>query len=260
MSLEATSSDPTPEGYVPGPAGELAQGFLIALEGIDGAGKSTQARWLAGHLRGLGLEVVEEHEPTGGPHGALLRRLVSEGGKRLPVEQEFQLFLLDRHDNQCRTVLPALRRGAVVILDRYYISSMAYQGARGLSPSWIREQNERIALRPDLLVIFELAPEAGHERRRSRAMASNDFEHPEEQQRVASILTGLDPTGFPRVSRIQAEGSPEEVSARLSRVVEEALAKLRLEGYGSMDRRFFEQDPECPPAQTPTAKEATHHA
>jgi dTMP kinase len=220
----------------------LPVGLLVVLEGIDGAGKSTQSRLLARKLQAHGYGVVEEHEPTGGEHGALLRRLVSEGGKRLPVQQEFELFLRDRHDNQCRTVLPALRRGEVVILDRYYISSMAYQGARGLDPAMIRRENEKIALRPDVVVIFELSPDAGRERRAGRAVASNDFEHPEEQQRVAEILGELTERDFPGLVRISADGTPEAVADRLWSALEQAVCRVAGDSQG-LDRRFWEADP-----------------
>jgi dTMP kinase len=224
---------------------------LVALEGIDGAGKSTQSRWLAAELARAGYPVVEEHEPTGGVHGALLRRLVAEGGKRLPVQDEFRLFLLDRHDNQCRTVLPALRRGAVVLLDRYYISSMAYQGARGLDPREIRRANEHIALVPDLLVLFELTPEAGRRRRAGRAVSNNDFEHPEEQARVADILADIHDDDFPMVVRIQADGTPAQVSSQLAASITAALTRVTAEGTQWMDRRFWDHDPALPAQMQP---------
>jgi dTMP kinase len=158
------------------------------------------------------------------------------------VQQEFELFLRDRHDNQCRTVLPALRRGEVVILDRYYISSMAYQGARGLDPAMIRRENEKIAMRPDVVVIFELSPDAGRERRAGRAVSNNDFEHPEEQQRVAEILGELTEKDFPGLVRISADGTPEAVADRLWSAVEQAVRRVAGDSQG-LDRRFWGADP-----------------
>jgi dTMP kinase len=234
-----TEAKPSQGRSIPG-------GLLVALEGLDGAGKSTQARSMLEHLRSNGWESVFEHEPTGRRYGRFLRKLVSEGGQRLPVQQEFELFLCDRYDNQRETVLPALARGAIVLLDRYYISSMAYQGARGLDPHFIKTENERIALRPDLLIYFQLDPELGKQRRSDRALATNDFEELEEQKRVRNIFEQLSLEDFPGLRRIDASQPPEVVFRDFRFVLDQALEDLKL-GNLVRDRRWLDF-PSAPPA------------
>src|SRR4051812_1992705 len=109
-----------------------APGWLIVVEGIDGSGKSTLVSQIAGHCRTLGLGCVTGSEPTRGPWGAQLRRSMIEG--RLSLEEELDLFLKDRAEHVETVIRPALQRGDVVVLDRYYFSTAAYQGARGADP------------------------------------------------------------------------------------------------------------------------------
>src|SRR6266550_1777 len=107
-------------------------GFLLVLEGIDGAGKSTLLHKLAEYCAGRGLAVVVSKEPTDGPWGRKLRESAQSG--RLSLEEELELFLKDRAEHVKGLILPALSEGKVVLLDRYYLSTAAYQGARGADP------------------------------------------------------------------------------------------------------------------------------
>ena len=128
--------------------------MFIVLEGIDGTGKSTQAKLLAEHLRNLGKTVTLSREPTDGPWGTLLRNSAEKG--RLSPDEELQAFYNDRRQHVEELIKPALTKGHVVILDRYYFSMMAYQGARGFDPAQIRKENETFAPVPDLLLILDL--------------------------------------------------------------------------------------------------------
>src|SRR6476660_6710847 len=103
----------------------LDRGILVAFEGIDGAGKTTQAELLGRHLRQAGLTVVQTKEPTSVPHGQRLRASAATG--RLGKDEELQAFLDDRRDHVRTLIAPALGRGEVVIVDRYYFSTAAYQ-------------------------------------------------------------------------------------------------------------------------------------
>lgn len=135
----------------------LPRGLLIAIEGIDGAGKTTQATMLTGHLDKLPVATVSSKEPTSGPWGARIRAS-AETGRMSPADELFA-FMEDRKEHVAGLIAPALERGAVVVLDRYYLSTATYQGARGLDAAQILRDNEAFAPRPDLLVIIELAPE-----------------------------------------------------------------------------------------------------
>ena len=134
------------------------RGLLVVLEGIDGAGKSTQIRRLQLLAQALGFECVASREPTYGQYGKRLRDSAASG--RLSRHEEHQLLLLDRREHLETLVQPALARGAVVLLDRYYFSSIAYQAGPGLLAEQIRADNEAFAPPPDLLLILDLPDRA----------------------------------------------------------------------------------------------------
>ena len=129
-------------------------GFLLVLEGIDGAGKSTLQRQLAAWCRERGRTVVTSREPTDGPHGTALRQSAKTG--RLSPEAELDLFLKDRAEHAAILIRPALARGEIVVLDRYYFSTAAYQGARGLDVPAIIAANEEFAPIPDLVLLLDI--------------------------------------------------------------------------------------------------------
>ena len=126
-------------------------GFLIAFEGIDGSGKSTQVEPVAAQLRELGYDVVTTREPTDGQYGKQIRE-----SKGLSTKRERELFELDRREHVREVLAPALAAGKVVITDRYYYSTAAYQGARGEDWEQIITDNEMFAPRPYLLFVFDL--------------------------------------------------------------------------------------------------------
>ena len=193
-------------------------GFLLVLEGIDGSGKSTLARQLAGWQRETGREVVTSREPTGGPHGTALRQSAKTG--RLSLEAELDLFLKDRAEHVATLISPALARGAVVILDRYYFSTAAYQGARGLDPQAIIDANEKFAPVPDLVLLLDLDPSTGATRIVRRGDVLDDFEALDYQREVRRIFLALD---RPFIRRLDASGNAEAVFQNARALVEAAL-------------------------------------
>ena len=162
-------------------------GVLIVIEGIDGAGKSTQARSLVRRLRVRGFAVSYFREPTRGRWGREIKRQAKVAGSLTP-EQELELFLKDRRDDVERNLAPALRRGEVVVLDRYYFSTIAYQGAKGLDPARIRRMNEKFAPRPDLVFILDIGPDAGLSRISGRKTRDILFERAGYLRKVRRIF------------------------------------------------------------------------
>jgi dTMP kinase len=164
----------------------------VAFEGIDGAGKSVQIRLTEAWLTERGAKVRRLFEPTSGPIGSKIRELAGRGRDAISPEEEFRLFLDDRRWNVETNIRPALERGEVVLLDRYYISSIAYQGALGLDPERIRRENEAFAPIPDRVLLLELPPEQAETRiRAGRGDTPNLFERTEYLARVAEIFDSL---------------------------------------------------------------------
>ncbi len=152
----------------------LPGGFLLAIEGIDGAGKSVQARAVGGALAARGLDVVQTREPTNGPWGRRLRESAATG--RLSPADELNAFLEDRKQHVAELIRPSLAAGKVVITDRYYFSTVAYQGARGFDPAELLRMNEAIAIEPHLLVLVDLDPATSLARIGHRDGNANEFE------------------------------------------------------------------------------------
>jgi dTMP kinase len=193
----------------------MPKGIFIVIEGIDGTGKSTQCKRLAQWFRSRGREVVLSREPTDGPWGKKLRESATSG--RLLPEEEVEYFLKDRREHVEKTIVPALADGKAVILDRYYFSMMAYQGARGFDPIEIRRRNEEFAPRPDLLLILDLSIESAHTRIGTRGDTTNEFEQIDTLTRCREIFLSLRDESFAQV--IDAEPSLNEVSADILSVV-----------------------------------------
>ncbi len=189
----------------------MSQGLFIVIEGIDGTGKSTQARRLGEWFIQQGREVVLSREPTTGQWGTKLRESAATG--RLSPEDELEYFLNDRREHVEELIKPSLAVGKVVILDRYYFSTMAYQGARGFDPMEIRKRNEAFAPRPDLLLILDLDVETAHTRIGVRGDHTNEFEKYENLTRCREIFLSLRDEPFARI--IPSSGSLEEVSEKI---------------------------------------------
>lgn len=187
-------------------------GRLFCFEGIDGTGKSTQAAALADWLDGLGLVVRRRREPTHGPHGQALRASATTG--RLSLEQELELLELDRRAHVQHVIGPALQAGEVVVLDRYYFSTAAYQGARGADPMAIVAHHETFAPRPDLTFLLDLDPVASRSRIAQRG-ATDAFEGLEDLLRARAIFRSL---VAPDVVLVSADATPEALTRQLARL------------------------------------------
>lgn len=165
-------------------------GFLVAIEGIDGSGKTTQAELLSHYCLLSGLDYSKSKEPTRGQYGQILRNSALTG--RLSVEEEIELFLKDRKEHVENVIKPALDQNEIVILDRYYFSTAAYQGSRGADPKAIIRENESFAPKPDLLVLLDIPPAIGRERIRLRGDTPNAFEDEESLERARQIFNSIE--------------------------------------------------------------------
>ncbi len=194
--------------------GEPMRGILVALEGIDGGGKSTQIRALAELLDAVGLSVVTTKEPTDGPHGQAIRRSAVQG--RLGVKEELDLFEADRREHVTTVIGPALQAGQVVLVDRYYYSTAAYQGIRGVDPAEIVSHNETFAPRPDLLVVVDLPAEVGLQRVRGRDVQEDLFEALDDLKRCRAIFAANE---GPHVLHVDGLQTPEAVTVQVLRAL-----------------------------------------
>lgn len=154
-------------------------GLFISFEGIDGSGKSTQARMLADRLTSAGHDVVLTREPGGSPGGEEIRALVLQGDPdRWSAETEILLFTASRRDHLERTIRPALEAGKIVICDRFADSTRMYQG---LSRGNLRAKVDAlhalmIGVEPDLTVLIDMDPAIGLSRAKSRNTVEERFE------------------------------------------------------------------------------------
>ena len=158
------------------------KGAFIVVEGLDGSGKTTQAKLLTARLS-RSRRAVYTQEPSNGNIGAFIRNHVLYGANRVPTVVEALLFAADRIDHVQNEVQPALNLGMVVVSDRYVYSSLAYQGSAGLSLDWIETINGH-ALKPDLALFIDVAPEVVLQRLKRRKSV---MENLETQRKVREI-------------------------------------------------------------------------
>jgi dTMP kinase len=196
-------------------------GRLIAFEGLDGCGKSTQLERLAARLRAAGCDVVTTREPTGFPSGQRIREM-ARSGVPLAAEEELRWFVEDRRVHVAEVIAPALRAGQVVLTDRYYLSTVAYQGARGLDYEQIFADSEAEFPIPDLVVLLEIDPQIGLDRVHARGAALEGvFEQHEFLTRVAAVFDALDCT---YLERIPGDGEPDSIEATIAERVRDRLS------------------------------------
>jgi dTMP kinase len=205
-------------------------GLFISFEGIDGSGKSTQARLLAEALRGLGHSVLLTREPGGSPGAEDIRRLVLEGDPdRWSPETEILLFTAARRDHLEKTIRPAIARGEVVITDRFADSTRMYQGIRRGTGADLRAMvddlhSRMIGVEPDLTILIDIDAETGHSRAIARAGSELRFEDmgTAMQARMRDGFLAL-AAAHPRFAVIDGAGDPAAIAAD---VLAAAMAKL----------------------------------
>ena len=191
--------------------------MLIAVEGIDGSGKTTIVRHLVEELRKRGYDVVAFKEPTDSEYGKMIRQILKD--RKVSPEEELKLFIKDREFNVRNNILPALKDGKVVIMDRYYYSTMAYQGALGLDVERIKMLNKQFP-KPDLVIILDVSPETALKRIKAKRKPDR-FEDVEYLRRVREIFLSLKNN----VVVVDAERDIEEVKRDVLKIVLEFLGK-----------------------------------
>ncbi len=198
-----------------------AKGILVAVEGIDGAGKSTLVNKLGELLAQKGHSVTLTREPTDGVFGQRIRELAKSGRHALSPEEELDLFIEDRREHVQRVIKPNLEKGKIVITDRYYLSSVAYQSVRGLDPKAILAANLAFAPRPDLVILLDLSVEEGLDRIvNSRGEPLTEFERKKSLARVRDVFISLVDE---RTLRLDARRSLEELVRAAANAVEAIL-------------------------------------
>lgn len=166
------------------------RGILLAVEGIDGAGKTTQVGLLAHALESAGIEVITSKEPTKGYWGRRIRKSAENG--RMPPGRELLTFIQDRQQHAAQKILPSLEQGKIVILDRYFYSTIAYQGERGLPVEWLDRQLRDLAPTPDLVLVLDVHPALGMSRIvEERGDTPNHFERVDSLARIREIFQDL---------------------------------------------------------------------
>jgi dTMP kinase len=190
-------------------------GVFIVFEGIDGSGKTTQIRMLREALERKGIVPVVSREPTDGKWGKRIRDSASTG--RLSPQDELDAFLHDRSEHVDTLILPALREGKVVILDRYFYSSIAYQGTRGGNVEQVREIMQSRFPAPDAVLILDADPSLGRHRiAHSRNEEPNEFEDRGGLVQAREVFQNL--TGA-HIHHINAARTPEAVHADVMRAL-----------------------------------------
>jgi len=194
----------------------MKQGYLIALEGIDGTGKSTQCQLLADYLESCDFSVVRLREPTTGIWGQKIRKILTGGRGDVTPEEELQYFINDRKEDVEQNIGPALEQGKIVLIDRYYYSTAAYQGALGFDPEKIVEDNEVFAPRPDLLFIIQGSLDESFRRIERGRDSFSSFEKRDYLEKVRKIFDTF--TGD-HIRRIDGDPPIEEVQQALRQEV-----------------------------------------
>ena len=206
--------------------------MFITFEGIEGCGKTTQARRLAEHLQARGRTVVQTKEPGGTPLADHVRALLLDSASVIDPVAEVFLFAASRRQHTIEVIRPALARGEVVLCDRYDDSTLAYQGfGRLIDLDRLRWLNEWATdgLRPHLTLVYDLPEETGLRRARARnADAERDegrFETEDLRfhRRVREGFLALAVAEPERFAVVDGSGTPDEVFARTLAVVHERL-------------------------------------
>lgn len=209
-------------------------GILIAIDGIDGAGKTTQVQMLEAAFSGIGESVIISKEPTAGRWGQKLRDSARTG--RLPFEEELDSFIRDRQDHLEQKIIPALEGGQVVILDRYFYSTIAYQGILLADYKAIEDTVRQDVLLPDAAYWMDLPADIAVSRVTARDGQPNHFERQDDLTKVGEIFREISKTDH-LLRKVDATASIKSIHAFIvNDLISDALKSKRCaKAYGCDD-------------------------
>ena len=208
-------------------------GFFITFEGPEGAGKSTQLRLLKDYITDRGRECLLTREPGGTPVAEQLRNLIKHHQGDEPVFDESELLLIEaaRAQHVRFLIEPAVKSGKVVLCDRFYDSTTAYQGyARGMDLKTLEQLNDFATgdCKPHLTILLDLTPEEGFERTAGRAETQNvhdrfELENLDFHRAVRNGFLKIAEQDPQRVKIVSAAGTPEEIHRQIVEIVKDVI-------------------------------------
>jgi len=189
------------------------RGVFIVFEGIDASGKTLHLKTISQELRKQGYNILLTKEPSKDLVGDFIHRYAQQQRSRLLPETEVLLFVADRFEHVKKIIEPALKRGRIVMSDRYFYSTLAYQGASGADLDWIREMNW-YAPKPDLCILFDILPDYSlHRTKRKRTL----FEDANYLRKVRNIYLSL--VEQEGLIKINADRPKREIHEEVSSIV-----------------------------------------
>lgn len=205
---------------------DLKKGILIAIEGIDGAGKTTQAKNLLDALTKEGFDAVCFKEPTAGQWGLKIREIALNGRNHITIEEELNYFIFDRREDVKENIEPALKSNKIVIMDRYYHSNIAYQGSLGINPEKIRiknEEEEHFPI-PDVVIILDVKPKIGTSRiKKFRKEKLNKYE---QEKYLASVRDIFKEMSQENIQIIDGTRSIDEMKEQILNIAHEVIEPI----------------------------------
>ena len=199
--------------------------MLIAFEGLDGSGKTTQARLLSEKLS-QSYSCILTKEPTDGPIGLFAKNKLTDSTNKDTMENTLVMeafFIADRIDHVNSIIRPGLEAGKIVISDRYVLSTIAYGGVVGIDTAWLSELNKSFPV-PDITFLMDLDTQEAMERLKSRAEKPQIFEN-KEFLRVARYVYKNEAQKFKNAHIIDASRSQEDIAREIFNIVMEHMQK-----------------------------------
>ncbi|TGN10080.1 dTMP kinase [Leptospira ilyithenensis] len=169
--------------------------YFFVFEGIDGSGKTTLSKLVAENLKAQNRDVIWHREPTDGLHGKKIRSFLS-GRISLTIKEQLELFILDRTESVSQIISPNIEKGAIIVQDRYYYSTAAYQAGKEISAEEIIALNEKENFpKPKQVFFLDITPEEARERRKNRGGSEEAFDDDHSQNRIYENYMKILPAG-----------------------------------------------------------------